>query len=302
VRYLARMATKIPHGELEQREQRLTEQVTRSFDGAASPRTRELLQSLVAHLHAYARDVRLTEGEWLAAIDFLTRTGQITDDKRQEFILLSDVLGLSMLTIGINAPADPDATEPTVFGPFFVSDAPEVRYGEDIAAGASGEPCWVQGQVTDTQGNPLGGAHLEVWEADEDGFYDVQYTDARTAGRAQMTADAQGRYGFWSVKPAAYPIPSDGPVGQLLAAANRSPMRPAHIHFMVSAPGHQRLVTHVFAAGGPHLDDDAVFGVKDSLIEEFSEQPPGQGPAGRTLPGRWWKLTFDIRLSKWSPT
>ena len=286
------------HAELAHREQLLTERVKRSFDGAASPRTRELLQSLVTHLHAYARDVRLTETEWRAAIDFLTRAGQITDDKRQEFILLSDVLGLSMLTIGINAPADPDATEPTVFGPFFVEDAPEVQYGDDIAAGASGEPCWVQGQVTDTHGNPLGGAHLEVWEADADGFYDVQYPDGRTTGRAHMTADAQGNYGFWSVKPAAYPIPGDGPVGELLAVTSRSPMRPAHIHFMVSSPGHHTLVTHVFAAGGQHLDDDAVFGVKDSLIEEFSEQPPGEGPAGRTLPGRWWKLNFDIRLAK----
>jgi hydroxyquinol 1,2-dioxygenase len=281
---------------VQQREQQLTELVTRSFDGAPSPRTRELLEGLVDHLHAFAREVRLTEAEWRAAIDFLTRTGQITDDKRQEFILLSDVLGLSMLTI--NAPTDPDATEPTVFGPFFVHDAPEVQYGEDIAAGAAGEPCWVEGQVTDTHGQPLGGAHLEVWEADEDGFYDVQYPDGRTTGRAHMTADQQGRYGFWSVKPAPYPIPGDGPVGELLAAANRSPMRPAHIHFMVQSPGHRTLVTHVFAAGGPHLDDDAVFGVKDSLIEEFTEQPAGDGPAGRTLPGRWWKLKFDIHLAQ----
>jgi len=283
--------------EVARREALVTERVLRSFDNTPSPRLREVLQGLVRNLHAYARDVRLTEAEWQHAIDFLTRTGQISDDKRQEFILLSDVLGLSMLTITINAPGDPEATESTVFGPFFVSDAPEIGYGGDVARGASGEACWVQGQVTDTHGIALAGADIEVWEADADGFYDVQYADGRTAGRARMRADGEGRYGFWSVKPAAYPIPADGPVGELLDATTRSPMRPAHIHFMVRAPGHRTLVTHVFLAGGPHLDDDAVFGVKDSLIEPFSEQPPGEGPAGRRLESRWWKLVFDVRLA-----
>ncbi|MGA2009590.1 MAG: dioxygenase [Solirubrobacteraceae bacterium] len=281
-----------------EREQQLTDEVVRSFDDAAPPRLRELLQGLVRHLHAYAAEVRLTEPEWRSAIDFLTRTGHVTDDRRQEFILLSDVLGLSMLTIAINAPTDPDATEPTVFGPFFVDDAPQIGYGGDIAQGAPGEPCWVQGQITDTRGQPLGGAAIEVWEADEDGFYDVQYSDGRTAGRARMTADADGRYGFWSVKPAAYPIPGDGPVGELLSAAGRSPMRPAHIHFMVAAPGHRTLVTHVFLAGGPHLHDDAVFGVKQSLVEPFTEHPAGAGPGGRTLDRRWWKLVFNVRLAR----
>jgi hydroxyquinol 1,2-dioxygenase len=282
---------------LRRREEQLTEEVLRSFNRTTSPRVRELLQGLVRHLHSYAREVRLTEAEWRFAIDFLTRTGHITDERRQEFILLSDVLGLSMLTIGINAPSDPDATEPTVFGPFFTHDAPHVSLGEDIARGATGEPCWVEGRVTDTAGRAVPGAEIEVWEADEDGFYDVQYSDGRIAGRARLTADAGGRYGFWSVKPAAYPIPSDGPVGDLLAAAARSPMRPAHIHFMVSAPGHRALVTHVFLAGGPHLDDDAVFGVKESLIEPISEEPPGEGPAGRALESHWWKLVFNIALA-----
>jgi hydroxyquinol 1,2-dioxygenase len=288
--------------DLRRREAVLTDEVVRSFDHAGSPRTRELLQGLVRHLHAYARDVRLTESEWEQAIDFLTRTGHLSDDRRQEFILLSDVLGLSMLTIGINAPADPAATEPTVFGPFFVHDAPEIQYGGDVAQGAPGEPCWVEGQVTDTEGTLLAGAAIEVWEADEDGFYDVQYDDGRTSGRARMRADEEGRYGFWSVKPAPYPIPGDGPVGELLDAAARSPMRPAHIHFMVAAPGYRTLVTHVFAAGGPHLDDDAVFGVKESLIREFAEQPAGEGPGGRTLGGRWYKLVFDVALAREEPT
>ncbi len=283
--------------ELDRREQALTEEVLASFAGAGDPRFAEVMRALVRHLHGFAREVRLTEPEWEAAIGFLTRAGQISDDRRQELILLSDVLGLSMMTVGINAPREPEATEPTVFGPFFVHEAPEVPYGGDIAQGAVGEPCWVSGTVTDLAGTPLPHAALEVWEADEDGFYDVQYPDGRTAGRARTTADAEGRYGFWSVRPSAYPIPADGPVGDLLAAAGRGPMRPAHVHFMVSSPGCQRLVTHVFAAGEEHLADDAVFGVKASLVRELVEHPPGAGPAGRDLDARWWTLEFDIRLA-----
>jgi len=290
-------ATDEQQAQLQRRELQLTEEVLRSFDGTPSPRVRELLSSLVSHLHAFAREVRLTDAEWEHAIDFLTRTGQITDERRQEFILLSDVLGLSMLTIAINAPQDPSATEPTVFGPFFVRDAPTIEYGGDAAQGASGEPCWVHGQVADTAGRAVPGAEIEVWEADDDGFYDVQYDDGRTAGRARMIADNEGRYGFWSVKPAPYPIPGDGPVGELLDATRRSPMRPAHIHFMVAAPGHRTVVTHVFADDSAHLDDDAVFGVKRSLIHTFERHDPGPGPAGRELDGPWWELRFDVRLA-----
>jgi hydroxyquinol 1,2-dioxygenase len=279
------------------RETQLTGEVLEGFAGTEPPRLRELLDGLVRHLHDYAREVRLTEAEWSAAIDFLTRTGQISTASRQEFILLSDILGLSMLTVGIGAPQHPEATEPTVFGPFFVADAPFVEYGGDVAQGAAGEPCWVQGTVTGTDGAPVPHAEIEVWEADEDGFYDVQYDDGRTAGRARLRADEQGRYGFWSVKPAPYPIPHDGPVGELLAATRRSPMRPAHIHFMVAAPGRHTLITHVFADDSDHLDDDAVFGVKPSLIREFQEMEPGAGPAGRTLDARWWRLVFDIVLA-----
>lgn len=282
--------------ELERREQALTEQVVASFSDTKSERTRELLEALVRHLHAYAREVRLTEAEWETAIDFLTRTGHITDDRRQEFILLSDVLGLSMLTVAINAPRDPEATEPTVFGPFFVADAPEVPYGGDLAEGVSGDPCWLYGTVTAVDGTPIPGATIEIWEADDDGFYDVQYPDGRTAGRGRTRTGDDGSYGVWSVRPAPYPIPDDGPVGELLAAAGRGPMRPAHVHFMVTAPGYHRLVTHVFVAGGPHLDDDAVFGVKESLIRELTPHPAGTGPAERELDSRWWDLRFDIRL------
>jgi hydroxyquinol 1,2-dioxygenase len=284
--------------ELAERERALTDEVVASFDRTPDERTRNLLQSLVGCLHAFAREHRLTEAEWQQAIAFLTRAGHITDDRRQEFILLSDVLGLSMLTIAINAPRDPAATEPTVFGPFFVEGSPAVPFGGDIAACASGEPCWVEGRVTDVDGTPIANARIELWEADEEGRYDVQYSDQRTAGRAHTFTDAKGRYGVWSVKPTAYPIPGDGPVGDLLRAADRSPMRPAHLHYMVIADGYETLVTHCFVAGDPHLGDDAVFGVKRSLIVDVVEEPPGDGPAGRTLQTPWWRMHFDLKLAR----
>lgn len=279
------------------REQAVTDEVVASFAGAASPRYREIMQSLVRHLHSFAREVRLTDAEWQQGIEFLTRTGHMTDDRRQEFILLSDVLGLSMLTVGINAPASAGATESTVLGPFFVPGAPEVPLGGDITGGAKGMPCHVAGTIRGTNGTPVPNARIEVWEADADGFYDVQYPGSRMAGRGWLRSGADGEYRFWSVHPAPYPIPADGPVGELLTAAGRGPMRPAHLHFKVGAPGYRTLITHIFVAGGPYLDRDAVFGVKDSLIVGFAEQPPGQGPDGRRIDVPWTTVTFDIVLA-----
>ncbi|MGP7997033.1 MAG: iron-containing alcohol dehydrogenase [Streptosporangiaceae bacterium] len=278
------------------REEAVTADVLASFAGAASPRYREVMQSLVRYLHAFAREIRLTDAEWQFAIDFLTRAGHITDDRRQEFILLSDVLGLSMLTVGINAPASAGATESTVTGPFFTSGAPEIPLGGDIAGGAKGRPCYVSGTVRDPAGRPVPRARIDVWESDEDGFYDVQYPDDRTAARGWLRGGPDGGYRFWSVRPAPYPIPDDGPAGDLLTAAGRGPMRPAHLHFKVDAPGYRPLITHIFVAGDPYLDRDAVFGVKDSLIVEFTDQPPGPGPEGRRLDGPWSRVRFDIVL------
>jgi hydroxyquinol 1,2-dioxygenase len=283
--------------ELARRERALTQQVIESFAQTPDPRLAELIRSLVSHLHAFASEVRLTEPEWEYAIDFLTRTGHISDDRRQEFILLSDVLGLSMLTINISAPEDVAATEPTVFGPFFVRGAPRIQWGEDAGAGAAGEPCWVQGQVTDTAGHPLPG-EIEVWQTDQTGRYDVQYDDSRTSGRAALSTDDAGHYGFWTHKPVPYPIPDDGPVGELLGAVQRSPMRPAHIHFRVASPGYQTLVTHVFAADSEYLGSDAVFGVKESLVLDFEPRHEPRGPAGRELDGPWWSLNFPVKLAK----
>ena len=279
----------------------VTAEVLATFNAAAAPRYREVMQSLVRHLHAFARDVRLTESEWEQGIDFLTRTGHITDDRRQEFILLSDVLGLSMLTVAINAPASAGATESTVVGPFFTDESPEVPLGGDIAGEAKGRPCYVSGTVRGTGGEPVPGARIEVWESDEDGFYDVQYPDGRTGGRGWLRSAPDGEYRFWSVRPAPYPIPDDGPVGDLLTAAGRGPMRPAHLHFKVEAPGYRTLITHIFVAGDPYLDRDAVFGVKQSLITDFAEHPAGPGPDGRPLDGPWTSVEFDIVLAPLAP-
>jgi hydroxyquinol 1,2-dioxygenase len=281
------------------REEELTELVTASFRTTGDPRLRLLMEALVRHLHAFLREVRLTEEEWQAAIAFLTETGHRTDDRRQEFVLLSDVLGASMQTIAINNEAYRNATEATVFGPFFVAGSPEIEAGGDIAGGAAGEPCWVSGMVTDTGGKPVPGALIEVWEADADGFYDVQYGDDRTAARGHLFTDAAGGYRFWALTPTPYPIPHDGPVGQLLAATGRSPMRASHLHFMVSAAGYRTLVTHIFVRGDELLDRDAVFGVKESLVKDFERAAAGTpAPDGRDLGGRSWsRVRFDIVLA-----
>jgi hydroxyquinol 1,2-dioxygenase len=280
-------------------EERLIENVLQSFDDCQDPRLKDVMQSLVKHLHAFIRDVRLTEPEWNNAIEFLTAVGHITDDRRQEFILLSDVLGASMQTINVNNAAYKDATEATVFGPFFVDDAPEIPVGGDIAGGARGEPCWVEGSVRDTDGNPVPGARIEVWEADEDGFYDVQYTDDRVSGRAHLFSDENGKYSFWGLTPTPYPIPHDGPVGKMLESVGRSPMRASHLHFMVTSPHLRSLVTHIFVEGDDLLKYDTVFGVKQSLIKDFRKQSPEtQTPDGRMLDGQTWsKVRFDIVLA-----
>jgi hydroxyquinol 1,2-dioxygenase len=285
--------------EQQAREAEITRQVLDSFGDCTDPRLREVMESLVRHLHAFVREVRLTEDEWSKGIGFLTRTGHITDDRRQEFVLLSDVLGASMQTVAVNNQAYGDATEATVFGPFFVENSPEIKSGGDLAFGAAGEPCWVEGTVTDSTGKPVPGARVEVWEADEDGFYDTQYGDDRTAARAHLFTEADGGYRFWALTPTPYPIPHDGPVGELLAATGRSPMRASHLHFMVSAPGLRTLVTHIFVEGDELLDHDAVFGVKESLVKEFRRlRPDTPAPDGRDLAGRAWsRVRFDIVLA-----
>ncbi len=295
------MAEELRSDEQEAREAALVDAVVASFEQTSDARLKFVLESLATHLHAFLRETRLTEEEWRAGIEFLTAAGHITDDRRQEFVLLSDVLGASMQTIAINNQAYADATEATVLGPFFVAGAPEVELGGDIAFGAPGEPCWVEGSVRDTDGNPLPGALLEVWESDEDGFYDVQHGPDRTAARGRLHADGQGNFRFWALTPVPYPIPHDGPVGSLLAASGRSPMRAPHLHFLVSAPGRRTLITHIFVEGDDlRHGGDAVFGVKESLVREFQRQAARDADAGRReldADRSWTRVRFDIVLA-----
>jgi hydroxyquinol 1,2-dioxygenase len=279
-------------------DEQLTRAVVQSFDNAPSERTREILQSLVTHLHAFASEVQLTEEEWATGIEFLTRTGQACSETRQEFILLSDVLGMSMLTVGINNPKVGEATESTVFGPFFVEGSPEYRNGDDIANGAPGAPCLMRGQVRGLDGAPVAGARMEIWQADEEGLYDVQYDDlGEPRGRGHLFTDDDGRYSFWSVRPECYGIPVDGPVGEMLRAAGRGWMRPAHVHFMITAPGYRKLTTHVFDEADPHLDEDAVFGVKSSLITSLERHEAGTAPDGRELAEPYYAMSYDFVLA-----
>lgn len=254
----------------------ITQAVIARFAGTPDARLKEIMTALVQHLHAFAREVRLTEEEWFRGIDFLTRVGHITDDKRQEFILLSDTLGLSMLTIAMNNEKPAGCTESTVFGPFYVEGAPHYELGDDVAHGAPGVPCLVRGRVRGLDGEPVPGAEIHVWQADAEGKYDVQRPDLREhQARGVLQANDRGEYFFRSILAEAYPIPDDGPVGDMLKATKRHPWRPAHLHFMIKAPGYETLITHVFRNGDPYLDSDAVFGVRQSLVADWVKQPDG---------------------------
>ena len=256
-------------------EETAADAVIESFGPDTDPRLREVLVSLVRHLHAFARDVELTIPEWEKAIDFLTRTGQKCDADRQEFILLSDVLGLSMLTETISNRKFGVATESTVLGPFHVVESPVRELGDDIdlVKDPGATPCVVTGRVVSVDGTPLAGAKLDVWQANDQGFYDVQQPDVqpRTNGRGYFTAGDKGEFWFRTIVPSYYPIPTDGPVGELLTATGRHAFRPAHIHFIVTAPGHRDLTTHIFVAGSEYIESDTVFAVKKSLVEDFEE-------------------------------
>lgn len=252
------------------------------------PRLAEVIGSLVKHLHAFAKEIHLTQGEWEVAVDFLTKTGQICSGERQEFILLSDVLGFSMLVDAINNRRPEGATENTVFGPFHVADAPVRAMGDDICLDGKGEPCRFEGRVLDLEGRPIEGACVDVWSDNADGFYDVQQPDVQPQwnNRGRFFTEADGAYAFRGIKPTSYPIPDDGPVGRMLAHLGRHPYRPAHMHFLVTAPGFQKLVTHTFVGGDTYLSSDAVFGVKETLIAPFERQE-GDTP---------WRSPFDFVL------
>ncbi|MGW5057546.1 maleylacetate reductase and hydroxyquinol 1,2-dioxygenase domain-containing protein [Streptomyces sp. NPDC004096] len=276
---------------------RLTEQVMASFAQTPDPRVRSLLTDLVRRLHAFVTENDLTDAEWQYAIDFLTRTGQISGPTRQEFVLLSDTLGISSAVDLLTNSRTPTTTPSAVLGPFYVEGPPETEHGSDISGGLPGTPLWVDVRVLDTAGEPLKDAVVDVWQSNEDGFYDVQLPDLDgPVLRARLRTDTEGRMTFWSLLPAAYPIPDDGPVGQMLAAVGRHPFRAPHLHFMIDAPGHRRLVTQLFVAGGAYLDSDTVFGVKDALVVDYTPHT-GPTPDGRPVDGEWRRLEYTFRIA-----
>lgn len=279
-------------------EHTITEAVIARLDRCESPRLKEVLSSLVQHLHQFVRETRLTEVEWMQGIEFLTATGHLCDDKRQEFILLSDTLGVSMLAVMQNNVRPPQATEATVFGPFHVNGAPQFPLGADIANGAPGQPLYVNATVRGLDGLPLADAVVDTWQSDEDGFYDVQLPGAPTRARGVLRTDVQGRVYFRSILPVPYPIPTDGPVGRMLVASGRHPWRPAHVHFMIQAAGYETLITHVFRDGGQYLDSDVVFGVRSSLIAQYVHHEAGTlPPFGPATDGAFYTLDFDFVLN-----
>ncbi|MBU6529621.1 intradiol ring-cleavage dioxygenase [Streptomyces mayonensis] len=276
----------------------LTDATIASFGDTPDPRLRNCLSILVKHLHAAIREMEPTLDEWERAVEFLTATGHTCDDTRQEFVLLSDVLGVSSLVENINHRKSSGATEATVLGPFHMTESPRRELGASIDEVGKAEPCLVTGRVLSADGTPLARASVDVWQADEDGFYDVQRPDVLPPGngRGLFTTDDEGRFRFSTVVPSHYPIPTDGPVGQLLLATNRHPYRPAHIHFIATADGHSPVTTHIFVADSPYLESDAVFAVKSSLIREFQRIDDAEESARHGLAGPFAHAEIDLVL------
>ncbi|MER6540128.1 dioxygenase [Streptomyces sp900105755] len=259
----------------------ITEAVISAMRETKDPRVAEILESVVRHLHAFVRDVGLTEDEWARAVDFLTRTGQTCTPTRQEFILLSDVLGVTMLVDNLTNRRSGEATENSVLGPYFREDRPQQAASADISGGLPGTPLFFEGLVVDHDGAPVADAAVDVWHSDSDGHYDMEVPGLdEPAMRALFRTDDAGHFGFRSIRPSSYPIPGDGPVGELMSATGRSLMRPAHVHLLIEAPGFQRVTTMLFPSDDPYLDTDPVFGVRESLVERYDTYAAGTGPRG----------------------
>lgn len=265
-----------------------------------SPRLREVMTILVNHLHAAVKEAQLTSEEWMAGIEFLTATGQMCSDWRQEFILLSDVLGVSMLVDALNHDRPEGSTENTVLGPFYVPGAPHYENGANICLDGKGEPLLVRGRITDNAGNPVAGATVDVWSTNDDGFYDVQQKGIQPDHnlRGVFTTDAKGEYWFRTAKPRFYPIPDDGTVGKMLAALGRHPNRAAHLHFIVSAPGFDTVVTHIFTPDCQYLTEDTVFGVKHSLIADFRQVDDPAEAARNDLSAPFWAVDWNFVIAR----
>ena len=280
--------------------QRITDSVLGEYEGKISDsRLKEVMSSLITHLHGFARDVELTEPEWQRGIDYLTRTGQMCDGKRQEFILLSDILGLSMVVDAINTDNQGMGTQTTVLGPFHVDGAPAVGHGGSVirTEQPQGEVVLVRGRVVDVEGNGIAGAKLDTWSTGGNAKYFVQDAEVPPYNMyGVVTSQADGSYCFVTEMPVCYPIPTDGPVGELLSVCNRRELRPAHMHFIVAAQGYHTLQTHLFADDDPFLDSDAVFALKDELIVCFEKRADAQLAAQFGLPDEFRTLDFDFVL------
>ena len=279
-------------------EARSADLVVAAMTGAKNERLRQVMESVTRHLHAVVKEVEPTEEEWMTAIKFLTETGHMCTEWRQEFILFSDTFGVSMLVDAINNRKPSGATETTVLGPFHVASSPLKKMGDTINLEDKGEPLIVSGMVVDESGKPIEGAMLDVWQANSEGFYDVQQKDIQPDMnlRGRFVTGADGRYWFRSSKPLFYPIPHDGPVGALLRNLGRHPYRPAHIHFIVSAPGYQPIVTPLFDKNDPYLASDVVFGVKDSLVCEIDQHDDPGRAVEIGLQNPFWSLQHEFKL------
>ena len=278
-------------------EDNITDLAVERWATAKDPRLAELMTAFVRHLHDFAREVRLTEAEWMAAMQWLTATGQISNEKREEFILASDVLGLSMLVVQMNHRLDPQATPATVLGPFHIDGSPEFDYAGDMSDGLPGTPLYLHGTVRDLAGNPVAGGVLDVWQADNDGAYEVQIPDVDEARlRAKYTTREDGSYCIRTIAPLGYTIPMDGPVGDLIGRTEISHFRPAHIHFLINVPGYEPLITHLFREGSQYLDSDVVFGTKQELVVRFDEREAGPTPDGGTSEVPWAEARYDFVL------
>jgi hydroxyquinol 1,2-dioxygenase len=280
-------------------EDNITDLAVQRWGTARDPRTAEVMTALVRHLHDFAREVRLTEAEWMAAIQWLTRTGQISNEKREEFILASDVLGLSMLVVQMNHRLDPAATPATVLGPFHIDGSPELDFGADMSEGLPGTPLYLHGTVRDLGGDPVGGAVLDVWQADTEGAYESQIPDIDEARlRAKYTTREDGSYCVRTIAPLGYSIPMDGPVGDLISQTEISHFRPAHVHFLINVPGYEPLITHLFQEGADYLDSDVVFGTKQELVVAFEPREPGATPDGGKSVEPWIEARYDFVLQR----
>ena len=278
-------------------ENTITDIAMRRWGTAKNPRLAKIMPVLIKHLHAFAREVELTPEEWMAGIQWITAVGQISDEKRMETILASDVFGLSMLVVMMNARTPTGATPNTVLGPFHIDGSPELGRDADMSEGVDGEKLYVSGVVRGLDGKPIPNAVLDVWQADQDGSYEAQIPGAHERLRAIFRTDQEGRYGLWTIAPKGYAIPMDGPVGQLIEQTDISYYRPSHFHAMVVAPGYQPLITHLFRQGAPYLENDVVFGVREPLITPFKKHEPGPAPGGQILNEPWLTADYDFVLA-----